>query len=205
MSLSVLSFHLLKHPLLLSQNTPHGKGREGRGGRIYLSGGTVSVLLLCRLCIFLKTLKHNTLNMNPVAQQIPVWLLAQAWGHRAVGSAQLGTWLAGIIAAGPEHLQVPFVSQYTRRENFEWEIGAHRCPGWAGISQVSLCRKWQSAGCHQSWGMACPGKEQGDIQRGLSMWCVTLGKWDPVFLFSRNLLCKAKLRERKKKETCKHF
>lgn len=71
---------------------------ERRRGRIYLSGGTVSVLLLCRLCIFLKTLKHNTLNMNPVAQQIPVWLLAQALGAEGWGTHSAGD------MAGRNHL-----------------------------------------------------------------------------------------------------
>jgi len=54
---------------------------EKRRKKIYLSGGTLSVLLLCRLCIFLKTLKHNTLNINVVGQRFPVWLLTKA--HRA--------------------------------------------------------------------------------------------------------------------------
>lgn len=48
------------------------------------------MLLLCRLCIFLKTLKHSTLNMNPVAQQIPEWLLAQALGAEGTGTRSAG-------------------------------------------------------------------------------------------------------------------
>lgn len=70
----------------------------GHPETLWLSGGTLSVLLLCRLCIFLKTLKHSTLNMNPVAQQIPEWLLAQAL--EAEGS---GTHSAGDMA-GSNHL-----------------------------------------------------------------------------------------------------